>query len=77
MARRSTPTDASGLPDKPYFKIGEAARLCAVAVGGEILTTDLVRMLARSRSDAELEPVGGLELKGIAEPMEIVSIDWR
>ena len=24
------PTDASGLPDKPYFKIGEAARLCAV-----------------------------------------------
>ena len=30
MARRSTPTDASGLPDKPYFKIGEAARLCAV-----------------------------------------------
>ena len=30
MARRATPTDASGLPDKPYFKIGEAARLCAV-----------------------------------------------
>jgi len=30
VARRATPTDASGLPDKPYFKIGEAARLCAV-----------------------------------------------
>src|SRR3954470_17967919 len=30
MARRAIPTDASGLPDKPYFKIGEAARLCAV-----------------------------------------------
>ena len=30
MARRATPTDASGLPDKPYFKIGEAARICAV-----------------------------------------------
>jgi DNA-binding transcriptional MerR regulator len=30
MARRPIPTDASGLPDKPYFKIGEAARLCAV-----------------------------------------------
>jgi DNA-binding transcriptional MerR regulator len=30
MARRTVPTDASGIPDKPYFKIGEAARLCAV-----------------------------------------------
>ncbi|HET6150999.1 MAG TPA: MerR family transcriptional regulator [Polyangia bacterium] len=31
MARRSAkPTDASGIPDRPYFKIGEAARLCAV-----------------------------------------------
>ena len=30
MARRAIATDASGLPDKPYFKIGEAARLCAV-----------------------------------------------
>src|SRR4051812_4237432 len=31
MARRALPTDASGIPDKPYFKIGETARLCAVA----------------------------------------------
>ena len=30
MARRAIPTDASGLPDKPYFKIGEAARWCGV-----------------------------------------------
>src|SRR3954463_14559157 len=30
MARRAIPTDASGIPDKPYFKIGEAARLCGV-----------------------------------------------
>src|SRR4029078_1309708 len=30
MARRAIPTDASGLPDKPYFEIGEAARLCGV-----------------------------------------------
>ena len=30
MARRAIATDASGLPDKPYFKIGEAARLCGV-----------------------------------------------
>src|SRR3954462_2558317 len=30
MARRAIPTDAWGPPDKPYFKIGEASRLCAV-----------------------------------------------
>ena len=28
--RKTVPTDLSGIPDKPYFKIGEAARLCAV-----------------------------------------------
>jgi len=28
--RKIAPADASGIPDKPYFKIGEAARLCAV-----------------------------------------------
>ena len=31
MARRSpTPTSPSAIPDKPFFKIGEAARLCGV-----------------------------------------------
>jgi DNA-binding transcriptional MerR regulator len=30
MARRSIPTDASGLPDKPYFKIGEVADIVGV-----------------------------------------------
>jgi DNA-binding transcriptional MerR regulator len=31
LARRPPkPTEASGIPDRPFFKIGEAARLCAV-----------------------------------------------
>jgi DNA-binding transcriptional MerR regulator len=30
VARRPTPTDASGIPDKAFFKIGEAARLVGV-----------------------------------------------
>ncbi|HVZ89117.1 MAG TPA: MerR family transcriptional regulator [Polyangia bacterium] len=30
MARRAAPTDTSGIPDKPFFKIGEAARLVGV-----------------------------------------------
>jgi DNA-binding transcriptional MerR regulator len=28
--RASGPSDPAGIPDKPFFKIGEAARLCAV-----------------------------------------------
>jgi DNA-binding transcriptional MerR regulator len=28
--RSSAPVDPSTIPDKPFFKIGEAARLCAV-----------------------------------------------
>jgi DNA-binding transcriptional MerR regulator len=31
LARRPPkPTEVSGIPDRPFFKIGEAARLCAV-----------------------------------------------
>ena len=31
MARRaSAPVDPTAIPDKPFFKIGEAARLCAL-----------------------------------------------
>jgi len=28
--RTPVPTDLSGIPDKPFFKIGDAARLCAL-----------------------------------------------
>lgn len=28
--RAAVPVDANGIPEKPFFKIGEAARLCAV-----------------------------------------------
>jgi DNA-binding transcriptional MerR regulator len=31
LARRaSLPVDTSGIPEKPYFKIGEAARICGL-----------------------------------------------
>ena len=44
--------------------------------GGEILTTEFVRMLARSRSEVEFEPVGALELKGLEEPVETWRVAW-
>src|SRR6476619_2967539 len=66
------------LEDDDYFgfPVVEAARLCAKAQGGEILTTEFVRMLAKSRSDVELESVGALELKGLDEPVETYRVRW-
>src|SRR5437899_726994 len=64
--------------DDDYFglPVVEAARLCAKAQGGEILTTEFVRMLAKSRSDVQLESVGALELKGLDEPVETYRVRW-
>ena len=64
--------------DGDYFglPVVEAARLCARVGGGEILTTVMVRMLARSRSTAVLELVGDLELKGLDEPVETWRVQW-
>ena len=62
--------DYFGLP------VVEAARLCAKAQSGEILASEFVRMLARSRSTVVLEPVGALELKGLDEPVEAYRVVW-
>ena len=62
--------DYFGLP------VVEAARLCAAAVGGEILTTGLMRTLARSRSEVVFEPVGSLDLKGLEDPVETWRVAW-
>lgn len=66
------------MDDGDYFglPVVEAARLCARAGTREILVTDMVRMLARSRSDAEFEPVGDLQLKGLAEPVAAHRVRW-
>ncbi len=64
--------------DGDYFglPVVEAARLCARAEAGEILATEFVRMLARSRSTVELVSVGALELKGLDEPVETFRVRW-
>lgn len=53
-----------------YFgdPVVEAARLCAVAQGGQILTTDIVKGLAR-RSGHSFMTERELELKGLSEPV--------
>jgi pentatricopeptide repeat protein len=60
-----------------YFgsSVIEAARLCAAAEGGQILATDLVRMLVGTRGGHQFESLGSLELKGLG-PVAAVEVGW-
>jgi class 3 adenylate cyclase len=53
-----------------------AARLCDAADGAQVLCDDLVRGLARGRSDVSFVLVGELELKGLAEPVLAYTVLW-
>jgi adenylate cyclase len=56
---------------RDYAAIGsvtnQAARLCAVAAGGQILVSD--RLLTQVEGIVEAEPMGELELKGFRRPV--------
>lgn len=62
--------DVFGVP------VVESARLCDAAGGGEILTADLVRALARGRGDFVFEPTGEVQLKGIDAPISTCRVMW-
>jgi class 3 adenylate cyclase/tetratricopeptide (TPR) repeat protein len=64
-------SDCFGVP------VIEAARLCAAAEGGQILTADLVRAMTRGRGGYDFEPVGNLELKGLPEPVPTLALNWN
>ncbi len=51
-----------------------AARICAQAKAGEVLVSDTVRGLTRTRLVGTFEPVGTRRLKGIAEPMALYRV---
>ncbi|HEU5302293.1 MAG TPA: AAA family ATPase [Acidimicrobiia bacterium] len=53
-----------------------ASRICDSAEGGEILCDDLVRGLARGRTDVTFRLVGETELKGLPEPVTVYEIPW-
>jgi adenylate cyclase len=48
----------------------EAARLCDKAESAGILVPELVKMMVGRRGENKFKPVGGLELKGIPEPVK-------
>ncbi len=64
--------------DADYFgdPVVEAARLCSLCDGGQILATDIVRGMAGRRNRHESRSLGGLFLKGLPEPVETVEMSW-
>ena len=55
----------------------EAAWVCALADAGEVLVSDVVRVVAAPRLEARLEEHGTHELKGIAAPLVVWSVLWE
>ena len=62
-----------------YFgePVVEASRLCAHAAGGQIVVNALVRRVAGSRGGHSFQDLGGLELKGISEPVQAFELQWE
>src|SRR5258706_4908941 len=54
----------------------EAARLCAVATGGQIVVSDVVRNLTRGRGHT-LVSLGELTLNGLPEPVSAFEVKWE
>lgn len=54
----------------------EASRLCDAAAGGQILVTDIVRVLAGSRAGHDMAPVADIAGKGLTTPMKTCEVLW-
>lgn len=62
-----------------YFgdPVVEAARLCAAADGGQILITDMLRMMVGRHATQTFVELGPTELKGLPEPVDVVEVLWE
>ena len=54
-----------------------AARIGAKAVGGQILTSQIVHDLLSGAGDFKFDPAGEHQLKGVAEAQKLYEINWR
>ena len=54
-----------------------AHRLCASARPGEILVSDLVRLLVGTRSDIVFEPLEPIDVKGFPEAVAVATLAWQ
>jgi class 3 adenylate cyclase/tetratricopeptide (TPR) repeat protein len=55
----------------------EAVRLQSAAEPGQVLCSDLVRVLARGRGGFTFDFIGMLELKGLPEPVPACAVQWE
>ncbi len=55
----------------------EAARLCAVCEGGQILSAAVVPMMAGRRNRHVCRSVGVMALKGLPDPVDTVEVLWE
>lgn len=55
----------------------EAARLCAIADGDQILATEVVQAIAGGRRAPGFVEVGPRELKGLPHPVDVVEVEWE
>jgi class 3 adenylate cyclase/CheY-like chemotaxis protein len=64
--------------DEDFFgtPVIEASRLCAAAGPGEIIVSDIARMIGGNCAIHRLEPVGELALKGLMEPVLAWQVEW-
>jgi len=68
--------DAGGIQDVFGAAVVLAHRTCAYADAGQILVTDLVRLLIGSRIGVDFVPIGPAALKGFAEPVPLHEVPW-
>lgn len=66
----------SGDGDHSGTPVVEAARLCAAAEPGQILISDVVRVLAGSRSTDDLVELGPKDYKGLPRPLVTWEVRW-
>jgi class 3 adenylate cyclase/tetratricopeptide (TPR) repeat protein len=55
----------------------EASRLCGLAAGEQIVVSDVVRLLAGSRGEHRFNPIGPVELKGLAALVDAAEVAWE
>lgn len=54
-----------------------AKRLCDRAAGGQILASELLAGLVGSRGGFRFRPIGQVRLKGLAQPLRAVAVEWQ
>ena len=54
-----------------------ARRLCDAAEAGQVLLSDVVKLLVGRRISFELEPHGSVDLKGLDTPVTVHAVRWR